>query len=428
MKNFINNLLSNWNLGAALLALPAWVYWMIARVTDSALMWVLCAVYACTAAGLVLRMRWARIFGIGLLCWLMVTKLANLVQTEFTWNRLIHAGALGFIAHGLWRKPDNGIVDDWREGDEADESQEEGEEAIISLVQLRKQPRYLEASVLAAALSEAWGLNLAGGGEGDGGDEESADGFVVGQNPLFIVLVKKPAPVMFTVHNHDSNYFNEPEEVAGSAPNLRFQQVIREHGAWLAVDLMQVTDTKLAHDDAYRMIGKAVSALADDEVLAICCPQHNYFNLWSPKLEDLLCGEAPLEALLTEVKAPVFGVPDSEWIEAAVTEARRRWPEFVSAFQKREPGDERFLVKAPFTGENGEVEHMWLQVFGLETEYVHGHLLNEPIHTARLKQGSQVEVPVSDVSDWLHPDSEGRPVGNFTQEAVGRAARGAEAA
>lgn len=211
--------------------------------------------------------------------------------------------------------------------------------------------------------------------------------------------------------------------MAAKVPNLRFAQIIRDHAAWLAVDLMEAMDTKVGQDEAYRMIGKAISALADDDVMAILCPQHHFFNLWSSELESLLCGDAPLEALQEEVKAPVIGVPDGDAIENAIAEARLRWPEFVAVFKNRQPDDERFIVKAPFKGEDGQVEHMWLQVFGLEPEYVHGHLVNHPMHTTKLKQGSQVEVPVQDISDWVCPDAEGNPLGNFTQKAISLAAK-----
>ncbi len=118
------------------------------------------------------------------------------------------------------------------------------------------------------------------------------------------------------------------------------------------------------------------------------------------------------------VPPPPHLVPD-----LVIAEARRRWPEFVAIFKNRQPDDERFIVKAPFTGEDGKVEHMWLQVFGLEPEYVHGHLVNHPMHTTKHKQGSQVEVPVAEVSDWVCPDAEGNPLGNFTHQAIAQAAK-----
>lgn len=269
-------------------------------------------------------------------------------------------------------------------------------------------------------LTSGWNLNIIGG---EDGDVDNSDGFVAGESPLFIVMVQKPVFAMFMVHNHDKNYFDEPEDVAGSVPNLRFAEIIRDHTAWLAVDLMQVKDTKLDQVEAYRLIGKAISTLADDDVMAILCPQHHFFNLWSAELEKILCGDSPLDALQEEVKAPVIGVPDGDTIESAIAEARRRWPEFAAIFKNRQPDDDRFIVKAPFTGEDGQVEHMWLQVFGLEPEYVHGHLVNHPMHTTKLKQGSQVEVPVAEVSDWVCPDAEGNPLGNFTHQAIAQAAK-----
>ena len=420
MKTFINRVTSNWNVAILFLGFAASGYYLVAKMTDAPAMWGMLALHAAVIVGMMMRREWARKLGIALLIWLCAGRIHSMVTREFTWQRLGYAGALGFVAYGLWRKPGAGIIDDFT-GDDADEEKDgEHSKPIISLVHLRSQKRYLEAPVLAHALSEAWNLNIIGG---EGADVEQSDGFVAGESPLFIVMVQKPVFAMFMVHNHDCNYFDEPDDVADAVPNLRFAQIIRDHGAWLAVDLMQVKEANLNQDEAYRMIGKAISTLADDDVMAILCPQHHFFNLWSPELEAVLCGDSPLDALQEEVKAPVIGVPDGDAIAQAIAEARRRWPEFVSAFKNRQPDDERFIVKAPFTGEDDQVEHMWLQVFGLEPEYVHGHLVNEPMHTTRLKKGSQVEVPVAEISDWVCPDAEDKPVGNFTGKAIQDAAK-----
>lgn len=366
-----------------------------------------------------MKQRWARLAGTAALIWITASKIHGLIVREFTWRQMLIAAGLGALAYYLWKEPDSGLLDDFSGGNAPEPADEKEEDKpVISLVHLRSQPRYLEAQVLANALSEAWGLHIISGE----GEEEGSDGFVVGDNPLFFIWLKKPVFAMFMVHNRDTSYFDDPEEVASHVPNLRFAEIIREHSAWLAVDLMQVKDTEVGQDEAYRLIGKAVSALADDDVMAILCPQHRFFNLWSPELEKLLCGDSPLDALREEIKAPVIGVPNGEAIEQAIAEARQRWPEFVEIFKKRQPDDERFIVKAPFTGDDGQVEHMWMQVFGLEPEYVHGHLVNHPMHTTKLKQGSQVEVPVATISDWVCPDAEGNPLGNFTHKAISQAA------
>lgn len=422
MKSFFNRLTSNWNCAALLLGLPAWGWYLVARTTGDLALWCVFAGFAIVIVGLLLRAQWARKLGLALMIWMFVGKIYGLISREFTWNKLIQAGAYGFIGYGLWKKPDNGIIDDFTEDDTEDAKADSPQDAkpIISLVHLRSQQRYLEAPVLANALSEAWGLNIVGG---ESGDVDSADGFVAGESHMFIVMVNKPSFAMFLVHNRDINYFDEPDEVASNVPNLRFAEIIRDHGSWLAVDLMQVEESKLAEEEAYRLIGKAISTLADDDVMAILCPQHNFFNLWSASLEEILCGDSPLDALRKEVKAPVYGVPDGDTIERAISEARSRWPEFVTIFKNRKPDDDRFIVKAPFTGDEGQVEHMWMEVFGLEPEYVHGYLMNDPIHTTKLKKGSQVEVAVADISDWICPDAEDNPLGNFTHQAVLKAAK-----
>lgn len=424
MKKIINWLTSNWNWAALLLGFHAWAWVMVGTWMHNQSSKIVGVLMAVTAGGLLLRLRWTRLVGTAMLIWISGFKAYGLIARGFTWKQAALSVAYGLAAYYLWTRPNSGIIDDFTDDDRPgkDQGNSDGAEdskPIISLVHLRRQQRYLEAQVLANALSEAWGLRIVTGE----GAEDGSDGFVVGDNPIFFVWVQRPAFAMFMVHNRDAGYFEDPEETASHVPNLRFAEIIREHSAWLALDLMQVKKTEIDHDEAYRLIGKAISALADDDVLAILCPQHHYFNLWSPELEKALCSDTPLDALQEEIKAPVIGVPDGEAIEKAIAEARRRWPEFVEVFQKRQPGDERFIVKAPFKGEDGQVEHMWLQVFGLEPEYVHGNLVNHPMHTSKLRQGSQVEVAVAEISDWVCPDSEGNPLGNFTQQAISQAAR-----
>lgn len=425
MKAWINRITANWNVVAALLGLWAFFAYLVARVLHSVPFWALFILLVATVIGLLFRLALARSMAILILILAALNKVVSLFTNGFTWRQALYATGIAALAYYFWKEPDNGLLDDWGGGEKNDkqdgkEEAEGSDEPMISLVHLRQQPRYLEAAVLANALSEAWGLEIFGG---DGEPSEDGAGVVAGNSPFFMVIVRKPSFCIFSVHNHDRNYFDEPEEVAKGVTNRRFAEVIREHSSWLSVDLVRIEDSSVAQDEAYRMIGKAVSALADDDVMAIVCPQHNFFNLWTTELEEVLCGEWPLDAMKREVKAPVYGVPDGDAIEDAIQQARERWPEFVAAFKIREPGDERYLVKARFVGEDDEAEHMWVQVIGLEPEYVHGHLCNDPMHTKKLKQGSQVELPVADVSDWVCPDAEGNPLGNFTHQAVMNAAK-----
>lgn len=319
--------------------------------------------------------------------------------------------------------------EDWGEAEDDfdDQWDDEDDDSIpmIALVQLRNSLRYLEASMLAKLLSEAWNLRI----DDDEEDSSDSDGFVSGESPLFIVSLnaREDSPAaMFFLNNIEENYFDEPDELADEVVNLRFAEIVRNHTSWLSLDLMRPTSIDMTEEDAYRYIGKAMNALADDDTLAVLCPEHEIFNQWTDALGEGLCGENPLQAMDEEYQPPVFNI-DADDILAAIEEARRRWPEFVEHFAKRDPAaDEPFLVKAAFMVDDDNVEHMWVQVFGMEPKYVHGYLANDPVNNARLKIGDQVEVPVELISDWACVDRDGNMLGNFTDEAVTRAAMGVD--
>jgi uncharacterized protein YegJ (DUF2314 family) len=378
---------------------------------------VVAGILVVVALGLLLRTRWGLYAAIVAILGLAVNSASQLDPNNLDLWGLFRIFAIGWSGWYLWKQPD----ERWFGGSDiaVSKADEDDEKPIISLVQLRTSLRFLEAQVLAHALSDAWDLKIVAGDE----PPDDADGFVGGHSPHFIVMVTRPHMALFTVHNIEAPYFDDVSDVATKVNNLRFADVIQTHTAWLAVDFMLSSNDKLPVEVAYQMIGKAIAALADDDTIGIFATEHGYFNLWSPELETSLTGPDPLAIFLKEVKAPVIGVPNGDSIEQAITEARRRWPEFATAFQTRQPGDTRFIVKAPFTSEDGDTEHMWLEVFGLEPEYVHGHLINDPFHNKKLKQGSQVEVAVAEISDWLCPDAQDNPKGNFTGRVVDEASK-----
>ncbi|MCX6852760.1 MAG: hypothetical protein NTY98_28050 [Verrucomicrobia bacterium] len=246
MKALINRLTSNWNFAALLLGFHAWAWVMVGIWMHNQQAKIVGALETVTTLALLMRMRWARLVGTAMLIWICGSKAYGLVARDFTWKQALFAAIYGLAAYHLWTKPNSGIIDDFTDDEKEAEgsdknNEEEDAKPIISFVHLRRQQRYLEPQVLANALSEAWGLKITGGDD----DAEDADGFVAGDNPLFIVMVKKPTFAMFMVHNRDTAYFDDPEEMASHVPNLRFAEIIRDHSAWLAVDLMQVSDSKL---------------------------------------------------------------------------------------------------------------------------------------------------------------------------------------
>lgn len=378
---------------------------------------VVAGILVAVAFGLFSRTRWGLYAALLAILGLAINSVFQLDPNKLDLWSLFRILAICWSGWNLWKQPD----ERWLGGADIaiSKSEDDEEKTIISLVQFRTSLRFLEAQVLAHALSDAWGMKIVAGDE----TPDDSDGFVGGHSPHFIVMLTRPHIALFTVHNIEAPYFDDVDEVATKINNLRFADVILSHTAWLAVDFMSSSNDKLPIEVAYQLIGKAISALADDDTIGIFAPEHRYFNLWSSELEISLSGPNPLSIFHEEVKAPVIGVPDGDSIEQAIAEARRRWPEFVTAFQSRQPGDTRYIVKAPFTNEEGDTEHMWIEVFGLEPEYVHGHLINDPFHNKKLKQGSQVEVAVAEISDWLCPDAQENPKGNFTGRIVANTAK-----
>jgi uncharacterized protein YegJ (DUF2314 family) len=63
----------------------------------------------------------------------------------------------------------------------------------------------------------------------------------------------------------------------------------------------------------------------------------------------------------------------------------------------------RYAVKSNFM-ENGQNEHMWVQVNEFKNDYFTGRLANEPSTIKEIKYGDVVKVYRSDVEDWMLQD------------------------
>lgn len=298
----------------------------------------------------------------------------------------------------------------WRELAPDDDS----DTPMVSLVLLLKQPKYLEAAVLAEVLKSAWGLPFeVGRDEGETVKEEGAKPFVLGESPLFMVST---GDAMFVLHNHTNSYFSEVEQLADRIPDLRQRKLVTDQQAWLSVDCMWTTDG--VRETQYPRIARAIAELADDTVLGLFQPETSRLIPWEEALEVRLRKGENLDDLFRATQVPVVQVSDDDpRMKAAVAEARRRWPEFVAAFKARQPGG-NYAVKAPITREDN-TEFIWLEVIGLEPEYIHGKLANDPVDLGGLKLGDQVEVPLSDLNDWTfsHKESD-EPAGLFTVKVL----------
>lgn len=342
--------------------------------------------------------KWARWLALAMFA---VVSLLSLNNIRLGGSSLLDYDIIGILCCGygfwlIWR-----AKRDKRDSTSPAAESESENKPLISLVALLREPRYLDARILAAAANRAWETNIPADDEVD----DDAKSFIVGESPLFVI---QDGECMFIVHNHDRPYFDEPEEVATKVLELRSQHAVREHKAWMAVDLMRGNDEDQplpegtgAADNPYRRIGRLLSELIDDDCLAVMYPDGGLLEPYSPDVHEKLTSDDPLAELRHMSHVPVIQIaPDDPRMEAAVEEARRRWPEFVAAFEERTP-KQNFAVKAPISdGEN--TEFMWLAVTAIENDVIYGTLNNQPVALSRKYYDQRLTVPLSDLNDWMY--------------------------
>lgn len=319
-----------------------------------------------------------------------------------------------------------------------EESDEEGEnKPFLSLVLLLREPRYLDATILAQVASRAWDIDVTASNDAAETDEEDAEygetqaeaaesnddektGFITGEAPLYMGM--HPSAV-FIIHQRDEPYLDDLEEVAQQITELRTRKAILDHRAWIAVDIMHWFGEGNGIEESYRLIARLLAELADDNVLAIVDPDASQIFCYDPETEQKLRSDNPLAALREWYYSPIVQVrADDPRMQAAVAEAHERWNEFVAAFETRSGDDDTpFAVKAPFNADDN-TEFMWVEVTGIENDVVYGLLKNEPADIPNLHEGDRVKVAVPDINDWLAV-IDGEPVGGFTIKLLSEEAK-----
>ena len=396
---------AGWSIGIGVLCLLALIWLPGAWI----LILAVAALYLVTGIGAWQEIRGAAVAGMWIFALGALARIVAVIG-EFTWARL---GSMIFFAWLAWEY--RSALKQWDAFNALDEDGfedvEEDDGPIVSIVLLLKSPRYLEDVILAKLIEEAWG------GDYSSGDEEAQDGFVVGETPMLIV---KSPHGMFMVHNHPVPYFDDPEAVGEEIGELRLRRAVMEHEAWLSVDLLNPENESESPEAFYPLIIRLIYELAEgDDVLAVLRPETGQINVWDDDVLEALLRPDGLEQFnQVDPHVPVIPVAeDDPAMVAAVDEAKIRWPEFVEAFASRNDEDD-FGVKAPITvGEN--TEFIWVEVTGLEPDYIHGKLGNEPVALEGLTLGSVVEVPVEDLNDWYFSKGETeQPLGLFTVKAV----------
>lgn len=300
---------------------------------------------------------------------------------------------------GLWSWLKNVV------GPKVSERSEHRQKPLVALVLLLNQSRLLESTELARIASEVFGEPFTSD------NDDATDNFVAGTEPSFIF---KYGDHFFLINSFDRPYLDDPE-AADSIVELRLRKAVREHCAWLSVDLLgNCRQSELPH--VYRTIGKLVAELADDECVAIFAPATGQISVFDDETRERLRRQNPLELFETPSQPPVVPVSsDDPRLKAAVAQARRHWPEFVARFEERQP-DQTFSVKARI-GDANAAEFMWVSVTGLENGWIYGRLDNDPIEITSIRCGDRVRIRVADLNDWLYTDGDDM-TGGYTIEVL----------
>jgi len=302
-------------------------------------------------------------------------------------------------------------------------SDEEGEckRPLIALVFLLDKPRSLTAAIIARAATRAFGTVFEP-------DVKSGDNFVV-QVPAPVLdglkegvassyFVAKEAE-RYVVNVIARPYVEDPEGFADGFVELRTREAVARHKAWISVDSIGGVVGQDGRRTAYRDIGLLLSELAGPDCRAVFCPELGLCNAYDEKLQEQLRSEEPLSIFDDFTFAPILSVDSNDpRMLAAVAEARRRWPEFVAAFEARTESRPEFLVKAEFR-EGEHSEFMWIEVAAISDEGITGILQNNPNVVSSVVEGQNVTVPHSDLNDWIISGGE-ELVGGFTLDAISK--------
>lgn len=221
----------------------------------------------------------------------------------------------------------------------------------------------------------------------------------------------------FTIASRPEPYV--PKENAVTA-DIRLNDVILRHEAAVLVDCW-AAPPGISRESSTDLMGKIVHALLDETSLAVFAFHTQRLNPLDDTLREMLAEGRASEAMAMATADAVIGVHNAdELMNAAIEEARARWPEFVAAFRAH-GRDTRAIVKAKF-GEGDDAEHMWFEVHAADETGAEGVLQSQPYFLPRPRQGDPVRVPVEDVSDWIAVVNE-ELRGNFSDAAIRAAQR-----
>lgn len=111
---------------------------------------------------------------------------------------------------------------------------------------------------------------------------------------------------------------------------------------------------------------------------------------------------------------PMVNVSTSDTkMNAAIAEARRTLPKFLTLLADPPPGTGEYTFKYPLGG----WEHIWVDHVERHGDRLTGTLANVPEQEG-YRQGQRVTVPLKEVSDWAYRDASGVMQGHRTTRVL----------
>lgn len=128
------------------------------------------------------------------------------------------------------------------------------------------------------------------------------------------------------------------------------------------------------------------------------------------KMIDECFGAAPEQ--MVSLKA------DDPELLAAAQHARNDLTAMRAHFAKGIPLEERLTIKAKFTGDDGGVEWMWVDVVAFKGASLSGTLANDPDLIKTMRNGQKVTVKLADVGDYILEKKDGSTSGGYSIEVM----------
>lgn len=232
----------------------------------------------------------------------------------------------------------------------------------------------------------------------------------------------------YLIRSNDRAFLSK--EQSADVEDLRVRKLLKTHTAWIAVDpaSSEAVDGADLEPPSFPQMCRLLALClqvetdAEDSVLGILIPSKNLILAAPANVSELLGSADPLTAFNEATQMPVLDADNNAAeLQAATAAARKRWPEFVQAFQNRQkPGLRSFNVLFSFQ-EGDQTESMWVEVTELKGDVVEGTLANQPALLRKLKSGAFVRRNADEIADWVYTDSStGQLVGGFLVEILTR--------